>query len=102
MWHIGVILTFKDTSIPNDENFHSEKLKLILPSSQIYKLCELPVLCLVAQSCPTIYNSMDCIPPGSSVHGDTTGKNTGVGCHALLQGIFPTQGSNPGLPVARF
>ena len=25
------------------------------------------------------------------------GKNTGVGCHALLQGIFPTQGSNPGL-----
>ena len=36
--------------------------------------------------------------PGSSVHGDSPGKNTGVGCHALLQGIFPTQGSNPGLP----
>ena len=32
-----------------------------------------------------------------SVHGDSPGKNTGVGCHALLQGIFPTQGSNPGL-----
>ena len=31
-------------------------------------------------------------PPGSSVHGDSPGKNTGVGCHALLQGIFPTQG----------
>ena len=29
---------------------------------------------------------------------DSPGKNTGVGCHALLQGIFPTQGSNPGLP----
>ena len=28
-------------------------------------------------------------------------KNTGVGCHALLQGIFPTQGSNPGLPHCR-
>ena len=28
-------------------------------------------------------------------------KNTGVGCHALLQGIFPTQGSNPGLPHGR-
>ena len=26
---------------------------------------------------------------------DSPGKNTGVGCHALLQGIFPTQGSNP-------
>ena len=38
---------------------------------------------------------MDCRLPGSSVHGDSPGKNTGVGCHALLQGIFPTQGSNP-------
>ena len=27
------------------------------------------------------------------------GKSTGVGCHSLLQGIFPTQGSNPGLPT---
>ena len=34
---------------------------------------------------------MDCSPPGSSVHGDSPGKNTGAGCHALLQGIFPTQ-----------
>ena len=32
---------------------------------------------------------------------DSPGKNTGVGCHALLQGIFPTQGSNPGLPHSR-
>ena len=48
---------------------------------------------LVAQSCPTLCNPMDCSPPGSSVHGDSPGKNTGVGCHALLQGIFPTQGS---------
>ena len=32
---------------------------------------------------------------------DSPGKNTGVGCHALLQGIFPTQGSNPGLPYCR-
>ena len=38
---------------------------------------------------------MDCSPPGSSVHGDSPGKYTGVGCHALLQGIFLTQGSNP-------
>ena len=38
--------------------------------------------------------SMDCNLPGSSVHGDSPGKNTGVGCHALLQGIFPTQGLN--------
>ena len=31
---------------------------------------------------------------GSTVHGDSPGKNTRVGCHALLQGIFPTQGWN--------
>ena len=35
---------------------------------------------------------MDCTLPGSSVHGDSPGKNTGVCCHALFQGIFPTQG----------
>ena len=47
------------------------------------------------QSCLTRCDSMDCSLPGSSVHGDSPGKNTGVGCHALLQGIFLTQGSNP-------
>ena len=36
-------------------------------------------------------------PPGSSVHENSPGKNTGVGCHTLLQGIFLTQGLNPGL-----
>ena len=41
---------------------------------------------------------MDCSPPGTSVHGDSPGHSTGVGCHALLQEIFPIQGSNPGLP----
>ena len=42
---------------------------------------------------------MDSSPLGSSVvRGDSPGKNTEVDCHALLQGIFPTQGSNPGLP----
>ena len=37
---------------------------------------------------------MDCSSPDFSVHGNSPGKNTGVGCHALLQGIFLTQGSN--------
>ena len=55
------------------------------------------VLCLVAQSCPTVGNSMDCSLPCSSVHGDSPGKNNGVGFQALLQGIFPTQRSNPSL-----
>ena len=51
------------------------------------------------QSCPTLCDPMDCRPPGSSVQSqsgssDSPGKNTGVCCCALLQGIFPTQGLN--------
>ena len=41
-------------------------------------------------------NPMDRGPPGSSVHGLFPGKNTAVGCHFFLQGIFSTQGLNPG------
>ena len=55
------------------------------------------VLCWLTQSCPILWDPIDCSLPGSSVRGDSQGKNPGVGCHALLQGIFPTQGSNPGL-----
>ena len=50
---------------------------------------------------PTLCNLMDWSLPGSSVPGILQAKNTGVGCHFLLQGIFPTQGSNPGLPHCR-
>ena len=49
------------------------------------------------QWCPTLCDSLNCSQPGASVHGDSPGKNTGVGCHGLLQDIFPTQGSNPSL-----
>ena len=56
---------------------------------------------LVAQSCLTVCDSVDCSLPGYSVHGDSPGKNTGVGCHAVFQGIFPTQGLNPHLPHHR-
>ena len=55
-------------------------------------------VCLVAQLCLTLCTPMDCSPPGSFVHGVSPGKNIGMGCHALLQGIFPTQRGNPGLP----
>ena len=51
-------------------------------------------------SCSVMSNSlwpMDCSLPGNLIHGDSPGQNIGVGCHALLQGIFPTQGLNPGL-----
>ena len=54
-------------------------------------------MCLVAKSCPTLCDPMDCSPAGPSVHGDSPGKNPEVSCHALL----PSQGSNPGLPHCR-
>ena len=52
------------------------------------------VLCLVAQSFQTLCNPMDYSLSCSSVYGDSPGMNTEVGCHVLLHGIFPTQGSN--------
>ena len=50
----------------------------------------------VTQWCPTLCNRMDCSP------WDSSGQNTGMGGCSLLQGIFPTQGSNPGLPQCRW
>ena len=47
------------------------------------------------QSCPTLWNPMDCCPGRLLCPWDPLGKNTGVGCHAFLQGIFPTRGLNP-------
>ena len=46
------------------------------------------------RSCPTLSDPMDYSPPGSPVHGEFPGENTGVACHALLQGMFRTQGLN--------
>ena len=54
------------------------------------------------QSCPTLCDPMDGSPPGSSVHGNSPGKNTGLVCQELLQKIFPTQVSNPGLLYSKW
>ena len=61
------------------------------------------VLCFVARLGLTLCDRMDCSLPGCSVHEDSPSKNTREGCHALLQGIFSTQGLkwNPGLPQCR-
>ena len=89
----GIFLTHG--SNPNLLHWQVDSLPLSHQRNPYLPLC--CMLCLVSQSCPTLCDPMDCSPPGSSVHGDSPGKNTGVGCHALLQGIIPTQGSNPGL-----
>ena len=56
------------------------------------------VCVLVVQSHAALCNPIDCSLPGSSVcPWNSPGKNTGMGCHLLLQGIFQTQGLNSGL-----
>ena len=54
----------------------------------VVMLCVGKVKVKIAQSCPTL-------------PWDSLGQNTGVGCHSLLQGIFPTQGLTPDLPHCR-
>jgi len=66
--------------------------KILKTHSQVRKrnrwaLQDNAVLCLITQLCLTLCDPMDCSLPGSSVHGDSPGKNTGVGCHALLKYI---------------
>ena len=54
-------------------------------TAEINIVKQLCAMCLFAQSCLTLCDPMDCSPPGSSDHGISTGNNTRVGCHFLLQ-----------------
>ena len=56
---------------------------------------------LVSQWCLTCYNCTDSSPPGSSVHGISLGKSTGMGCHSLLWGWgdLPNPGIELGSPA---
>ena len=113
LWHLGFIL--KGNTKGRGEDFrttisHKKSIAQILfppliwleelpRSTHLFPDIQGPVLCIVpSRSVVSLCDLMSCSPPGSSLHGDSLGKNTGVGCHTLLQGIFPTQGSNPGLP----
>ena len=61
--------------------------KCIFPESyNMVTIRCLAVLCSVTQSCSTLCNHMNCSPPSSSVHGESPGKNSGVGCQVLLWG----------------
>ena len=51
-------------------------------------------VCVLARLCLTLCNPTDWGPPGSSVHGISQARVLDWVCHFLLQGIFPTQGSN--------
>ena len=68
---------FRDTMLHNGLNGGPSKTYI-----------HVPVHAKLLHSCPTLCDPMDYSLLGSSVRGDSPGKNTGVGCHALLQGIF--------------
>ena len=55
----------------------------------------------VAQSCPTLCDPMDCSLPGSSLHGILQARVLEWVAISFSRGIFPTQGSNPGLLHSR-
>ena len=69
----------------------------IIGHVMIWRMHDLTVPVPCAQSYLTLCHPMDSSLPRSSVHGIIPGKNTGANCHFLLQGVFPTQGSNPTL-----
>ena len=75
----------------NSQDTETAQLSADRWTKEIWYICVCECVYLVAQLCPSLCNPMDCSLPGFFVHGDYPGKNTGVGCHALLQGIFPTQ-----------
>ena len=93
LWYLPVETIFY-TNHPNGVGFylHNKSRRWVCLSKDfIIWITAVLSHSVVSDSC----DPMDGSPPGSSVHGDSPGKNTGVGCHALLQGIFPTQAYLP-------
>ena len=101
---------FRQGTQPDIITVNSE-VSLMGICSKSLKMCGSPeaqvqtsfaVFCLVISVMSDSCDPMDCSLPGSSFcPWDSPGKYSGMDCHALLQGIFPTQGSNPGLPHCR-
>ena len=79
----------------NESDNHS-KLKKLYTKNKYYIIPFKQVKVKVTESCPTF-----CHPHGLYSQWNSPGQNTGVGSLSLLQGIFPTQGLNPGLPHCR-
>ena len=67
---------------------HNLALSFFLSFGELDPMC----VCLVTQSCPALSDPVNCSLPDSFSPWNFPGKNTGVVCHFLLQGIFPTQG----------
>ena len=71
-----------------------DSVNLLISSPFLSKIAFTCVHGKSLHSCPPFCEPMDRSPPGSSVHGDSPGENTAEGCHSLLRGNLPNQGSN--------
>ena len=104
IFHVAAGVTARTSCLPSQVESCAKRLKMKIAFWKEIRVSLNPclivlfslflVLCLVAQLCPILYNPMDCTLPGFSIHGDSPSKNAGMGCHALLQGIFLTQVSH--------
>ena len=73
---LKILMHFSQISLAN--NLFAKRLKRVENRHvSVY-------MCLAAQSCPTLCDSIDCNPPSTTVHGGSPGRNTGVGCHVFM------------------
>ena len=86
----------------NLPSHHLKSLDTCPGDSELKTLCSTVLICLVAQSCLPLCDSMDCCPTRLLCPGDFPGNNIGVGSHSHLQGFFLTEGSNPGFLHCRW
>ena len=98
----SLFLHLKQVSLSQFWLFLVEHCPLLATVRDVLTFLPLAGSCCAVLSCSLSPHGRSCNPPGSSVHGDSPGKNTGAGGHAFLQGIFPTQGSSPGVPHCRW
>ena len=92
IWSLG-----QEDTLEKEMAIHCDILAWEIPWAEEPSRLQSTCVCAKSlQSCPTLCNTLDQRQPGSSVHGILQARIlTGVGCHALHQGIFPIQGSNP-------
>ena len=96
-----LLLSYMIGTLHMGKKFNAKEEFIII---QTYKFCKAPYNCAVL-SCSVVSDSLRPYGLQSArllCPWDSPGKKTGVGCHALFQGIFPTQGSNPGLLHCRW
>ena len=103
-WKISLLSQFQENK---KESYRLEKnVYKISNSCFVFRACEealkREMWKFIAKSCLTLCAPVDCSPPRLLYPWGFPGKNTGMGCHFLLQRIVPNQGSNLGLLLGRW